>query len=222
MDYATLLQSLNVCRHMDHPLRSPQFPFSHRSHEFATHQPVLCEALARSSGPVLELGSGEGSTQLMHRVCSENRRYVLTLDNNPEWLNRYVDRLTNEFHDFGLVEDWPSALRSDAVASTEWGLVFVDSAPWESRALAVRLFAPKATFVVVHDCDYFPRWGMFGTEIEPLQGATARGRREYGDVFRSWREHFPLEPWPYAMTGPPTLIGSNRVSADFDVDYTRY
>jgi len=203
-------------------VRIPGFEFSHRTQSYATHQPVLCEAVLRSSGPVLELGSGEGSTHLLHLLCEQQRRALLTLDNDATWLGRYEERFRSDSHEFGLVEDWYEVLHSEPVRTTRWGVVFIDSSPWESRTLALRLLKNMATFVVVHDVDYFPRWGMFGVETAPLRGAHDRGGRDYSDVFSSWREYLPQEPWPYPLTGPPTLLGSNKVRCDFDIDYSRY
>jgi hypothetical protein len=203
-------------------MQIPGFQFSHRTASYATHQPVLCEAVLRSTGPVLELGSGEGSTELLHILCEQQQRTLLTLDNDAKWLARYEARFRTERHEFGLVEDWYEALHSEPVSGANWGVVFIDSSPWESRTLALRLLKDRATFVVIHDVDYYPRWGMFGTERSPIRGAHDRGDRDYGDVFTSWREFLPLEPWPYPGTGPPTLLGSNRVRCDFEVDYSRY
>jgi hypothetical protein len=203
-------------------MQIPGFEFSHRTATYATHQPVLYEAVMRSSGPVLELGSGEGSTALLHILCGQQQRELLTLDNDPTWLGRYEARFQSPSHDFGLVEDWHGVLHSDSVSGRRWGVAFIDSSPWESRTLALRLLRNTTMFAVIHDVDYFPRWGMFGTETAPLRGAHDRGRRDYSDVFSSWREYLPLEPWPYPLTGPPTLLGSNQVNCDFDIDYSQY
>jgi hypothetical protein len=204
------------------PVTLPNFQFTHRYKDFATHQPVLYEAVVRSTGPVLELGCGEGSSHLLHALCARDGRRLLTLDNDRGWLEPTAARLAADFHEFGLVEDWNRALLSRQICNTAWGVVFIDGKPWESRTLAVHLFKHTATFVVVHDVDYFPHTGSWGVETAPIRGPHNRGHRDYSELFSSWREYFPSEPWPYSLTGPPTLLGSNRVSCDIDIDYAAY
>jgi len=197
------------------------FPFSHRTNEFATHQPVLYEAAARCTGPILELGAGEGSTRLLHAICRASGRRLVTLDNDANWLRRY-EPLRCDWHELRAVRNWAKALTDPSISSTDWGLIFVDGKPWESRTLAVSLLKEKATYIIVHDCDYFPVHGIFGRVIAPLNGPRDRGERDYSDTFKSWREYFPLEPWPYPLTGPPTLLGSQMAECNIDVDYSRY
>ena len=75
---------------------------------------------------------------------------------------------------------------------------------------------------MLHDCDYFPANHVFGTVIRPLTGTRDRGERKYDDVFKYYKEFFPLEPWPYAPTGPPTLLASDAEPCDWEIDYSKY
>lgn len=200
--------------------RLGDFSFSHQTEPYATHQPVLYEIAVRSEGPILELGCGEGSTLLLHRICEAQGRRLLTIDNDASWLSKYRF-LESDFHRLISTNDWLETLQSDAISKTRWGLVFVDSAPWESRDLAVRILGDRATYLIVHDCDYFPLHGIFGRESRPNIGSSDRGERNYAEVFRSWREYFPNDPWP-APTGPPTLLGSNASNCDIVIDFAVY
>ena len=56
---------------------------------FATHQVLLYEAVQRTTGPVIEFGCGEGSTVMLHEVCKDQNRRLVSVDNNPSWLSRY-------------------------------------------------------------------------------------------------------------------------------------
>jgi hypothetical protein len=190
--------------------------------DYATHQPVLYAAALATSGPIAEFGCGHGSTVLLHELAADHGRPLVTLESDPSWLDRFRQRLESPTHEFRLVDDWDAELaRSEW--DDGWSLVFVDQQPWEARAATVRRVAETAELVVLHDADYVARAGLVGTELEPLAGPRRRGRRDYGDVFASWREFFPPEPWPYARTGPPTLLGSNvRDVHELDVDYRRH
>lgn len=139
-------------------------PVSANSH----HKPLL-DCLALTTGPVLELGAGNHSTQFLHDACGKSR-LLLTLDNNADWLERWRG-LAGHYHELRSVEDWR---QPDKWRSRHWGVALVDTAPPESRGyLAVQL-APICDFIVVHDTDC--REYAFDTAL-----MTFRWRKEYRD-----------------------------------------
>lgn len=188
---------------------------------YATHQPVLYTALCHTGGPVIEFGCGHGSTPLLHRYCEARKRELLSLDTDRGWLELFVP-LASRWHKFVHVHDWVSALSDDRIVGRPWAVAFVDQSPWEARHLTLVAIRHTARFIVLHDCDYYPEHGLFGTNHAPLGGTHNRGRRTYDDMFKWWREYFPLEPWPYERTGPPTLLGSNLEACDWQVDFSQY
>jgi hypothetical protein len=100
--------------------------------------------------------------------------------------------------------------------------VFVDQGSWEGRAAAVRRLADRAEYVVLHDCDALAAGGLLGRQVRPTHGPEDLGERDWSEVFSSWREYYPLEPWPLT-SGPPTLIGSNvHDLTAFEVSYAAY
>jgi hypothetical protein len=181
---------------------------------------VTYEIASRCDGPIAEFGCGEGSTQLLHDIASDRGLKLVSLDTDPEWLGRYSTRLASPTHKFRLVDDWRAELASD-VWDEPWGLVLIDQSPWEARVDTVRRLRDTAEYVVLHDCDYLPEAGLLGTSIRPLRGPDDVGERDWSDAFSSWREFFPLEPWP-APTGPPTLLASNLRDCDIEIDYADY
>jgi hypothetical protein len=186
---------------------------------FATHQPVLWTIANESTGPIAEFGCGHGSTPLLHGIAEARGVSLLTLDGSREWLDRFRPRFESPQHEFRVVDDWDAEL-GDPRWDEQRYLVFVDQGPFEARAATVARVRHSADYVVLHDSDYFPEHGLFGRAVRPLLGAHDRGERNYDDVFSSWREFFPPEPWPYSPTGPPTLLGSNRCDvARFEIDY---
>jgi hypothetical protein len=170
---------------------------------FGSHQNVLLKVLGMIKNPVLELGSGEYSTELIHNELLHKNIGIVTVDHDSKWLGKYK-YLSNANHRFVRcpVNRMPSFLSAD---KTNWGLVFVDFGNWDVRSLAVLKYKDTADYVVVHDCDYFPgnnieRRKLFGT-IE------SSGKRNYSDTFKYWIEFLPVD----ANKGtPPTLLGSNK------------
>lgn len=189
---------------------------------FSTHQPVLYEALLRTKGAIVEFGCGEGSTRMLHELCEQQGRHLFTLDNDWKWLGNYKKYETAR-HELIFVDDWEALLRNPGRRSWMYcDVAFIDQSPFEARALAVHLMRETAKFVVVHDTDYFPGTGLFGYNLDPINGSQHRGLRTYEDVFEHWKEFFPLEPWPHPPTGPPILVGSNYEPCDWEVDFEKY
>lgn len=186
----------------------------------ATHRPVLDAAVAATNGPLVEFGSGYGSTPLLHARSKNENRLLVTADHDAAWLDRFRAQMESPLHRFVQVSDWTTELAAAKWDDERWSVVFVDQGDWEARANTVRRFKDVAELIVVHDCDYFPEHGLFGRSLATLRGERDRGERDYGDVFDSWREFFPPEPWPYKPTGPPTLLGSNvRDVREIQVEY---
>lgn len=188
---------------------------------YATHQPVLYTALQHTGGPVIEFGCGHGSTPLLHRYCEARKRELLSLDTDMGYLDLFAG-YASPFHKLVHVKNWTALLSDDRIVGRRWSLAFVDQSPWKARHLTIQAIKFSARFIVLHDPDYYPEHGLFGVEVAPLGGSHNRGKRTYDDVFKYWKEHFPLDPWPYDKTGPPTLIGSNFEPCDWPVDFGQY
>lgn len=191
---------------------------------FSTHQPVLYEALLRTEGNVVEFGCGDGSTRMLHELCERQGKHLWTFDTDWKWLGKYTDYATKN-HEIIFVDNWDTFLREGG-GRRSWmycDVAFIDQGPFEARAVTVQLLKETARFLVVHDCDYFPGTGLFGFNLDPINGIEHPGHRTYEDVFQYWKEFFPLEPWPHPPTGPPILVASNYESVDdWEVDFEKY
>ena len=113
---------------------------------FATHLTYLLEMVKRTTGPVLELGAGEGSTPALHLAVED--RLLVTIDNNEEWLKRY-EGLASKTH---VLECLPDPAASEWL-SKKWSVVFIDHSPGESRGWAIEKVRPNSEFLVVHDTE---------------------------------------------------------------------
>ena len=186
---------------------------------FATHQAVLTAVLKRINKPVLELGAGDYSTELIHKELDGRNIRIVTVDDKPEWIAKFF-RLYDEFHDFIYMnkEDTLMYFKADR---TKWGLVFVDCGVWEVRGMAVKKYKDIADFILVHDCDYFPenntntnytKERFFGRVINHANTKTMSvGKRDYSDTFKYWVEFFEKN---WDEESPPVLLGSNKINLD--------
>ena len=112
-----------------------------------THIPVLAACVSRTRGPVLELGAGDYSTPLLHLLCKG--RFLVTVESNPDWLNRYKDT-ENPLHRLLLVKSYDEAKIIDEI---KWDVALVDHAPGERRVTEIKRLKDRTMFIVVHDTD---------------------------------------------------------------------
>lgn len=48
--------------------------------DWSTHQPVLYAIAMSTTGPIIEFGCGNGSTDLLHEICEKEGRTLITLE----------------------------------------------------------------------------------------------------------------------------------------------
>lgn len=113
----------------------------------STHFPILAACVARTSGPVIELGCGDYSTPMLHLLCKN--RLLVSVESDASWLARYED-LKSPNHELSLVRDWSSASR---IEERTWDVALVDHAPGERRVPEIRRLMHRAKFIVVHDTE---------------------------------------------------------------------
>ena len=200
---------------------------------FATHQPVLEKIISLVDGPILELGCGEGSTELIHHYSVEKKIQVLTIESDKQWMERYT-YLQNENHEFianenlneweNLVDEWTEYFVDE---SKRWGLVFIDHGEWISRYKCLLKLKDKADYIILHDSCYYPKNFIFGKILEekseyqcsknyPKNCGCCHSinttKRDYSDTFKYSKEFNS----PY---GPPTLLGSEKYDIrDLNID----
>ncbi len=169
-----------------------------------SHYAVLAACVAGTTGPILELGVGEGSTPMLHYMAIAQARELVSVDSDPKWLECYA-QYKCDHHRFEVVPPQPDTTlcpqyqREKAwrewkgIEERErWAVAFVDCAPGESRwELMVRL-ALRATIVVAHD-----------SETDYNSGGNYQYRKAFSNFkfiseYRRWR--------------PYTLVCSNFVA----------
>jgi len=116
-----------------------KFGFLKDVSNWCNHRPLLFAALEMTSGPVIEFGSGDGSTKYLSAYCREYVRYFSTYDGNKEW----ADKTGSTY-----VEDW-----NDPVLYEPCSIAFIDHAPGEHRHIAIARFSQLADIVVIHDSE---------------------------------------------------------------------
>lgn len=197
---------------------------------YGTHQPMLYAVANNTTGAVIEFGCGFGSTDLLHEVCKQTGRVLVTLEDDLDWLNQFREKYKNDGYkednsgwhkmyfvpgkkenpDLESPAHWVKFFESLEILRTmSFDVCFIDQSPWLARYETIKLMKDRARYVVLHDCDYFPAHGIFGSVIKHIDRMKSiPGIFDFSDVFQHSKVYFPPLPWA-GDTGPPTLVGSN-------------
>lgn len=118
---------------------------------YFSHLPLLAAAIHLTTGPVLELGAGLGSTLMLHGLCGGMYRELTTIDSNPTWLGKFVS-FKRSWHTMKLVNSFLNLPEYVKL----WGLAFVDHGIAEERGQSVLALKDSTSIIVCHDsCHYF-------------------------------------------------------------------
>lgn len=176
---------------------------SWKDSDFYTHVPVLKEILAISSGSVVEFGCGHGSTPLVNKYANDKGIKCYTFDSNPEWIGQFTN-YNGDYHKIIPIEDsldsWEHILFTKILSIRHISLAFIDQSPWEARVLCLDKIKQYADYVILHDCDYFPRNGLLGKPNGTYSG-------DFSDVFKYHQV--------FDVCRPPTLVGSMYRECNF-------
>lgn len=112
---------------------------------WGSHFPLLVEVMRQSSGDVLELGMGPFSTPLLHMLCFDAGRKLVSYENNKNYYDMHK-HFHKPFHEVHYVKDWD---KTDFVKP--WSVAFIDHKPGKRRRQDVKNLAHCTQFMVVHD-----------------------------------------------------------------------
>lgn len=145
------------------------------SKNYGSHLPVLVKAIYESKGPVLELGMGYFSSPVLHWLCADQGRELVSYETEKEFLWTFRDFATLT-HRLERVTDW-----SKIDTEKPWGLAFIDQHPGEQRKEDARRLASWARLVVLHDTEGRLDKYYHYSEIYPLY--------KYSFYYHKFRPH---------------------------------
>lgn len=114
---------------------------------FGSHLPVLQKIINLTRGPVLELGGGAFSTPFLHWACFDNKRTLVTFDNEAKYFDD-IKSYENDYHKVNFVEDW-----NKVDLSGHWSMALVDHHPNLRRKEEIKRLANSCDYIVVHDTE---------------------------------------------------------------------
>lgn len=113
--------------------------------KYASHSPLLALVASRLSGGVLELGAGISSTCLLHGLCSEKKRKLVTVESALEWM-RIFHELESPWHSFRHVSSFVGLPEY----TQNFELVFIDHGIAGERGVSLKA-CECAPVIICHD-----------------------------------------------------------------------
>lgn len=156
-----------------------------------SHVPILAAAIARTTGPILECGTGDWSTPLIHALAN-GKRGIYSVDTSQEWLDKFTPTYMSGLHRFALlphIGDHHQTIRAWTVFGLSLhehrdGVCFLDQSPGEARVPMAKAIKGKFKFIVAHDTD---------ADIPP--GGGNYGWKELDGYFKYQFTFKDLRPW---------------------------
>ena len=136
---------------------------------WCSHMPLLTKVMTVSDGPVLELGMGPFSTPLLHWLCEDRDRELVSYDTTSAFFKENLAFQT-ELHQIKMLPSETREAWADIkdIESRHWGVVFIDQHPADSRAGTAGRAAHFADYVIIHDSDSKLSGHYHYEEIYPL------------------------------------------------------
>lgn len=114
---------------------------------YGSHQPVLIKLLNTiTKGDVIEFGMGEYSTHVMHYICKQQGRNMLSLETDQQWIDKF-----KEYN--GLLIE-PGKLKEYDFFKRKFSIALVDGQPLKFRQVFIELM--NVDYFIVHDTE--PEW----------------------------------------------------------------
>lgn len=120
---------------------------------WSTHMTMLMKAVRVSGGTVVEVGGGIFSTPLLHWMCKEMGRRLISYENDPEFF-RLMHEFQSRDHSVRFIENW-----DDMDFKSHRGVVFIDHHPEARRGADAIRFKDSADFIVLHDTERPEKYG---------------------------------------------------------------
>jgi hypothetical protein len=103
------------------------------------------QAVAKTSGDVLELGAGLFSTPVLHWLVAAKGRKLVSFDNDPKFYD-WAGMLSSDKHRIIRVNSW-----DDAWIEKPWDVALVDHSPDSRRIVEIKRLAHYARYIIIHD-----------------------------------------------------------------------
>ncbi len=168
---------------------------------YSTHQKYLKHYILKTTGDIVEFGTGHGSTGFIRELIRNTSRKLISVENNREWFEKMKSLYPENInHSYIFSNDWQETLKT--FTKKDYSIVFIDQSPWMARVWTLNHFKNDTEYIIIHDTDYFVRENIFGRLISGNHYDVRNSKYDFSDIFKDFVF--------YNEILPPTLVGSNR------------
>ena len=116
---------------------------------YSTHLPWLAACFMHTTGLVVEFGSGDYSTNMLHALCAATGRPLITVETDKQFVKRFLGDLDGaDMHNFMQPSEYVGADIEPFV-----GLAFIDCEPPEQRGLLLEQYRKRTQIIVCHNTE---------------------------------------------------------------------
>lgn len=131
--------------------------YTHREYLQQELDNLLTKNTTQKSINILELGVGDGSSELMHSFAKNNMNVsILGLESNSDWANTIKEKYTLSNYKILYILDWNIDTYKN-ILNNFYDLVFIDQSPWSARIDSLIYLSNNDKFntAILHDYDYY-------------------------------------------------------------------
>lgn len=118
--------------------------------DFGSHVIPLTVAALISSNDLLEIGMGIYSTSLLHRISTDLKRKLVSIENDFEWLSKFIIFNQTKYHKIYHIS-------SDELitygSNKPWGLILIDHIVPKKRFVNAIKYSKIGKVLVLHDAE---------------------------------------------------------------------
>ena len=113
---------------------------------WSTHMPILIKLASITKGPIMEVGSGIYSTPILHWLCDETKRPLVSYENDKGFI-KLAREYESENHKVRFIEDYLKIPNTNF-----YSIILIDHSGHARGKTAVH-FKNSAEYLVIHDSD---------------------------------------------------------------------
>lgn len=116
---------------------------------YGSHLPCLIKAMEKTTGNVLELGTGIFSTPYLRYQCFLSGRKLVSYENFESWYRFMLKYWNpNDNHEINFIDEY-----KNAPIDKDWDIVLIDQTPDSSRTEEIIRLKDKAKYIIIHDAN---------------------------------------------------------------------
>jgi len=115
---------------------------------WGSYFPLLHRIVEKTTGDILEFGTGIFSTPYFHWIGLTYNRFICSYENDPYYYELLL-RFKTDSHQLTLVDNWDLA----KVDSHFWDIALIDHNPAGRRRVEIERLSKIVNYIIVHDTD---------------------------------------------------------------------